>query len=59
MTEFITVCCVCGAEMSRKQIDGRQEAVLYSHGYCSICEKAVKAELAQLKQKLERGEIAL
>jgi Zn-finger nucleic acid-binding protein len=57
MSEFITVCCVCGVEMNRKQVEGREEAVLYSHGYCPKCEIGVKAELAALKAKLERGEI--
>jgi hypothetical protein len=59
MTEFVTVCCVCGIEMSRKHIDNRNESVLYSHGYCHKCEQDVKAELAQLKEKLKRGELCI
>jgi hypothetical protein len=59
MTDFVTVCCVCGKELSRKQIDGRKEAVLYSHGYCPVCELGAKAELAALREKIARGEISL
>ena len=59
MTTFLTVCCVCGSEISRKEINDRGTKTLLSHGYCEHCAQGVKAELAAFKAKLDRGEIAL
>jgi len=58
MITFKTVCCVCGEVMSEKFIEGEAK-VLLSHGYCAACGLELKAELAEFKRKLERGELCI
>jgi len=58
MITFKTVCCVCNVVISEKFIEGEAK-VLLSHGYCAKCGLKLKAELAEFKKKLEKGEICI